>query len=184
MGWSKLSTTRRSRILAALIGLALALVGISTVWAAIWVEFHPSSAPPGATVEVRGYGFPPSSPLAVFLAPKDVVDAITSSEDSRLISIGVMTANQTGEGRMRFVVPDLSPGTYQGLIHCEPCARYSFGRTMAPGEYFSITPTLLPESGKDPASSELKGIFAALVGLLLVAAGLWIKFGAIRIAKQ
>ena len=112
-----------------------------------------------------------------------MADSITSSQDSRLIPVGVLTANQAGESRMVFVVPDLPPGTYQGLIHCEPCARYSFGRTMLPGEYFSVTPTALPETGVVPTYSELPGIFAALVGLLLVVAGLYIKQSVTRIAR-
>jgi hypothetical protein len=160
------------RILAITLGFGLALVGASTARAAIWVEFHPPSAAGGTTVEVRGYGFRPLQTLEVFLTPKDAADSITSPDDPRLIRIGVLTGNENGEGSFLFVVPNVPPGVYEGMIHCETCAPYSAGRIMVPGEYLTIVPPTMPKAGTMPSNSDFESVMQVIVGLSLIISGL------------
>ncbi len=142
-----------------LIVFALLMWETRTVSAASWVEFHPPSAAAGEVVEARAYGFPASSSLAVFLAPKAVANSIQTPDDARLIPLGKLTVAQSNEGRLRFVVPNLSPAVYQGLIHCESCA----STRLLPGDYFRITAPVW----------QSVGIVATVAGLFLIAVSVW-----------
>jgi hypothetical protein len=162
-----------------LVGLWALFFAARPVLAAIWVVFDPPSAAPGARIQVHAYGFP-ASPLTIFLVPKAIADSVTAPTDTRLIPIGNVVGdpqpgNHQGQATMRFVVPNLPPGDYVGLIHCDICAAYSSGHVIVYGGEFQVT-VPLPQTGSGMGGAALLFL---LCGLLLFVGG-----GVVRIRSH
>lgn len=118
--------------------------------AALWLVFSRVSAEPGESVTVRTAG---RGALAwarngtrprVFMAPNAEAETIRSVRDRRLVPLGRLAVDRRGNGRLRFVVPNLAPGDYTTFIHCPRCRRRSGGRALRPvGPWpgpFRVTP--------------------------------------------
>jgi hypothetical protein len=132
---------------------ALAATGVlaATASAALFLVFSRTSAAPGETVSVRtgGHGALKLArlyrdPVRVFMAPVAEAESITSPRDWRLTLVGRLTIDRKGDGRVRFVTPNLPPGDYTTLFHCPHCWHAPPEGLMAPaGPYpgpFRITP--------------------------------------------
>lgn len=138
----------RRLVVIALLGALLAALAAGSAHAALWLLFSKTSAEPGdvvvvrtggkgALLEAKRRGEAKRWPLRVFMVAKADVDAIRSIRDSRLKALGRLTVDRKGNGRLRFVTPNLPPGDYATLIYCRSCARYSNGRALLPGGPFS-----------------------------------------------
>lgn len=136
-------SVRRIVPLAALAILALALAA-GGANAALWLLFSRTTAEPGDTVVVRTGGRGALLvakrrgdlrrwPLRVFAVSKADAESVRSPRDARLSPLGRLSVDRNGDGRLRFVVPNLPAGDYTTLVHCVSCARYSNGRTLVPG---------------------------------------------------
>jgi hypothetical protein len=126
---------RRAALLVAAVVLGVGLLaGVSH--AALTLVFSRTTVEPGDVVRVRTGGsgaliqVPRKPPLRVFLAPKSAADHIRSPRDRRLRSLGALTTDRNGDGRLRFAVPNVPPGDYTTFIHCAACARYSNARSL------------------------------------------------------
>lgn len=101
------------------------VLGADAASGAISVRFDPPSARPGAKVVGRTVDASmvmiTERRLALFLAPRDVADAITSPRDSRLTAIGELRGDPDDVGRLAFIVPELPPGPYEAVAHCRSC---------------------------------------------------------------
>ena len=121
----------------------LAVAAVAALWAgsaraSLFLVFSTTEALPGTMVAVRTGGegalstLADAPPLRVFLAPADAADEITSVDDGRLVLLGRLRVDAGGNGRLRFVVPDVPAGEYATLTHCVPCAASSAGRELLP----------------------------------------------------
>lgn len=143
-------------------------------WAALFLTFSTTRATPGAVVSVRtgGNGALPSipegsPPLRVFLTPADEADTITSPRDSRLRLLGRLRVDEEGNGRLRFIVPDVAPGEYTTLTHCVPCAPFSAGRALLPPGPFRGSFVVIGDGDGFP----FRPVVLGAVGALLVVGG-------------
>jgi hypothetical protein len=147
--------------------IALAL-GAETVRAALWLDFDPTSGPPGSTIAVRthGHGAFGASPVGDAFPLYLVVDDSTD----QLLRIGAVTVDIHHDGIGSFVVPEVAPGEYGSMIRCEPCAEHSAGRTLLPMGPFTVlseapnTATANVDRPR-PSSNWLVGLTGLLAGL-------------------
>lgn len=163
-------------ITAVLVATLLSLLAAATVSAALFLILAPESGPPGTEVTGRtgGEGALPSAvgPLPTYLVGEADLDGITSPGDPALVDIGQLLVDAEGNGSIRFVVPELDPGSYVVVVYCPACAAFSGGSVMAPVATFEVIP-----QGSDTAMrdrSAFAAVLTALGGLLL--------FGAILVA--
>lgn len=119
--------------------MVLMLIVPSAANASLFLIFTPTHASPGDVVHARsgGHGalalFSPGTLLPVYLAPLSAAANITSSSDNALIRVGSLRVDKVGNGRLRFVLPRLPRGPYDGFILCGHwCAAYSAGRVFLP----------------------------------------------------
>jgi hypothetical protein len=56
-----------------------------------------------------------------------------------LVDIGQLMIDTSGNGSIRFVVPNLVPGGYVVMVHCPPCAEFNAGRVMLGLASFDVT---------------------------------------------
>jgi|ERR671924_265787 hypothetical protein len=128
---------------------ALATAGVAgAASAALSLTFDRAAAAPGETVVARTAGkgaFARAlratvrrSPPRVFLVDPAEAEQVRSPADARLVELGRLRIDRRGNGRLEFVVPDVSRGEYTTLIYCRPCARYSDGRALLPAGQFEV----------------------------------------------
>lgn len=150
------------------------LVSLLAVWpasAALFVILEPTAGPPGTDVTGRtgGEGAFASQvdPLPAYLAAKAAADAVTSPDDPRLIGIGALDVDATGNGKITFRVPQVEPGDYVVIVSCPSCAPFSAGRTIAPVADFRVTPS---PPATDAIAVDPSGQFGpiAVIGWLLL----------------
>lgn len=165
-------------ITVALLATVLSLLAAGTVSAALFLILTPESGPPGTEVMggTGGEGALPNAvgPLPTYLVAEADADGVATPDDPALVEVGQLVVDAEGNGSIRFVVPDLDPGTYVVIVHCPPCADFSAGSVMASVATFEVTTEAL-----DTAIPDRFGLRAALTvitGLLL--------FGAILIATR
>jgi len=102
-------------------------------------SFYVRTAGTGALAGAR------RQPVRVFLAPNAEAAQIRSTRDRRLAMLGRLRVDRNGNGRLRFVTPNVRPGDYSTLMHCPECARHSNGQTLfqtGPDRPFKVTPFL------------------------------------------
>jgi hypothetical protein len=159
-----------------LFGLVAAVVAASALAGAasgaLFLRFSPTRADAGEVVIAHTAGkgalanIPKGSPpLRVFLVPASEADRIASPSDGRLLALGRLQVDPSGDGSLRFTVPDVAPGSYTTLTYCAPCAAFSGGRTMAPTGPFPGSFVVTRERGGDfPLWAVLLAATAVLVG--------------------
>lgn len=154
---------------------AVAALAAGSARAALFLTFSTTRAAPGTVVTARTGGagalanIPPGSPsLRVFLAPSDEADAITSPDDARLVFLGRLRVDEEGNGRLRFVVPDVPGGAYTTLTHCVPCAPFSAGHELLPTGPFSTSFVVLGSDSGGGVPVLPVALAAGGAGLLLV----------------
>lgn len=115
-----------------------ALTYAPRAFAALFLVFSGTQASPGAVVVVETGGkaalpnVRASEAIRVYLAPADEANAITSADDQRLVLLGRLRIDDEGNGSLRLVVPEVSPGDYTTLTHCASCAPTSAGKEILP----------------------------------------------------
>lgn len=148
--------SRRSWITAAITGLILGIVQVAIATASLFVVLDRSSGPPGTRIsgQTAGLGafLGPLDPLRTFLIRAAEAEDITEPMDPRLVEVGRLIVDASGNGRLTFVVPDVAPGAYVVMAHCPSCAPTSAGRTMAPLADFRVT--ALPTTDTAPNRTE------------------------------
>lgn len=125
---------------------------VTAARASLWIEFDPPRAPSGGSVEgrtlgngaLRGVG-ERNLPIFFFAAR---VKGPRSLHDERLVPIGDLSVDDSGNGVISFRVPELRTGKYHVIVHCRPCAASSAGRELLPVGEFKVQ----PGGGADPAS--------------------------------
>jgi hypothetical protein len=130
-------------------GALVAGICAGTASAALWLVFSRTTAAPGDAVGARTAGKGAfvrpiraavrRSPPRVFLVERSEAQSVRSPTDARLVELGSLSVNRSGNGRLHFVVPNVPPGEYTALIHCRPCGRYSRGRSLLPAGSFRVT---------------------------------------------
>lgn len=95
---------------------------------------------------------------------------IASVNDDRLVLLGRLRIDESGNGFLRFVVPDVPPGDYTTLTHCGPCAASSGGRKLLPTGPF---PGVFVVAAGDEGSSLLPLALGAAGGTVLLIVAVW-----------
>jgi len=116
------------------------------VSAAFWIVLDRTSGPIGTVVHGRTPGsgsvtLAPSRSLPMFLIQHDLASQIDDPTDERLIRLGELVVDADGDGTTTFTIPDVAPGDYDVLVHCEPCAPSSAGATMLYGADLKVSVT-------------------------------------------
>jgi len=140
----------------AIVVLAVVLVFLSpaAVSAAFWIVLDRTSGPSGAIVHGRTLGsgsvtVAPSRSLPMFLVEQDLASQIDDPADERLIRLGELVVDADGDGTTTFTIPNVVPGEYDVLVHCEPCVPSSAGATMLYGADLEVIMTP-PATDTDP----------------------------------
>jgi hypothetical protein len=105
------------------------------VSASLWIVLDRTSGPGGTVVHGRTLGsgsvtLATSRSLPLFLVKHDLASQIDDPIDERLIRLGELVVDSSGDGTTSFTIPDVTPGQYDVFVHCEPCAPSSAGATM------------------------------------------------------
>jgi len=116
------------------------------VSASFWIVLDRTSGPSGTVVHGRTLGsgsvtLATSRSLPLFLVDQSLASQIDQPTDERLIRLGELVVDADGDGTTTFTVPDVSPGHYDVLVHCEPCAPSSAGATMLFGADLEVSLT-------------------------------------------
>jgi hypothetical protein len=111
------------------------LAASSGASASFFLELSPSSGSPGTAVEGRTIGSgsvtaAANQPLPLFLVSPSAAGQVSAPADPRLIPLGELAVDADGNGATTFAIPDVAPGTYAVLVHCEACAPSSAGREL------------------------------------------------------
>ena len=126
------------------LGVVLVLLSPAAVSAAFWIVLDRTSGPSGAIVHGRTLGsgsvtVAPSRSLPMFLVKQDLASQIDDPADERLIRLGELVVDANGDGTTTFAIPNVVPGEYNVLVHCEPCAPSSAGHTMLIGADLEVS---------------------------------------------
>lgn len=125
----------------------IALLAPSGSAASGFLLFSETRAVPGQHVIARTAGNASfgvgtrRSAYPVYFVPTGAVGGVASPTDTRLVRIGTLRVDKDGNAALAFEVPDISPGEYVTLVHCEPCQRYA-GSALVPFGPFN-TPFLI-----------------------------------------
>lgn len=127
------------------------------VSAAFWIVLDRPSGPSGAVVHGRTLGsgsviLAPSRSLPIFLVEQDLAPQIDDPADEGLVRLGELVVDANGDGTTTFTIPDVAPGHYDVLVHCQPCAPSSAGGTMLFGADLEVSLTP-PATDTVPAST-------------------------------
>src|SRR6266542_4012914 len=137
--------------------------------ASLYLLFEPTGAPPGAVVRGhtvgRGAFATPLQRLSVYLAPANAANSMDLLDDPRLVPVGILEVDGSGNGTITFVVPDVRPGQYVTFVLCPSCARFSAGRSLLPAGSFSV------HSRASPSTNAIGSSGDSHVGLLLIIGG-------------
>ena len=155
------------------------LLTAGIVNASLFLILTPESGPSGTEVTGRtgGHGAFATSvvgPLQTYFVDQADADGVISPDDPALVDIGQLMIDRSGNGSIRFVVPNLAPGAYVVMVHCTPCASFSAGRVMLDVASFDVTL-------KAPDTAMVDRFPAAL---LLTAFGVMLVLGAITFAMS
>ena len=169
---------RGTRKLIVTVASVLLVFAPSLAWAAIWLEVHPDTAPPGTEVQVQllgGAAHQAGEQMPLFLVPGDATTRYyqpnTKTEDVRsdpgVVALdGLLIKDEAGHAATTFTVPDVPPGHYVIFFQCLSCATYSFGRDFAAGADFQVVaPETLPQTGQHVW-------FIGLIAVLVLVAGI------------
>jgi len=161
------------------LAIVAALITAGSVHAALFLVLAPESGPSGTEVTGRtgGEGAFASSvvgPLQTYFVDQADADGVSSPDDPALVDIGQLMIDTSGNGSIRFVVPDLAPGGYEVVVHCPQCAEFNAGRIMLGVASFDVT-------RKPPDTALLDRLPAAV---WLTAFGGLLLFGAIAFAMR
>lgn len=173
---------------AACFAVSLVVSALVLLWqvaasAALWLAFDPPEAGPGQAVHARTVGqgavdADPSTRLPVFLLPQAgsspdaLVSSVQDKNDTRLVSLGDLAVDDDGNASGTFVIPDVRAGDYLVLVvDCQPCARFSSGRTILQVGTFRVVGANgpLPRTSVRFGGGVLIAIIALAVGLVLLA---------------
>jgi len=130
------------------------LAAPAIVSAAFWIVLDRTSGPSGAVVHGQTLGsgsvtVAPSRSLPMFLVKQDLAPQIDDPTDERLVLLGELVVDANGDGTTTFTIPDVVPGRYGVLVHCEPCAPSSAGASMLYGADLEVSVTP-PATDTDP----------------------------------
>ena len=161
-------------------GLILSLLLTTMASASLFLVLTESRGPAG--IVVRGHtggngAFAQQvSPLPTSFVNRTTADSVVSPDDVRLIGVGQLVVDASGNGTITFVVPSLPPGPYALMAYCPSCAQYSVprGRVMARVAEFTITPGSPDTAIHQPASGW---------GTLLTVAGLMVLIACASVAR-
>jgi hypothetical protein len=159
--------------------IVAALLTVGSVNAALFLILAPESGPSGTEVVGRtgGEGAFASSvvgPLQTYFVDEADADGVISPDDPALVDIGQLMIDTSGNGSIRFVVPNLAPGGYVIMVHCPRCTEFNAGRVMLGVASFDVTP--------NASDTAMLDRFPAAV--LLTAFGALLLFGAITFAMS
>ena len=163
----------RTTVLVVLSALAVWL-SPTPVSAAFWIVLDPTSGPSGTVVHGRTLGsgsvtLATSRSLPLFMVDQGLASVIDQPSDERLIRLGELVVDAEGDGTTTFTIPDVAPGQYDVLVHCEPCAPSSAGATILYGADLEVS--LSPwANDSGPVTIDLVW---PLVALIVVAAALF-----------
>lgn len=161
-----------------LLGIAALVVTLGlaqgVAHAALWLELTPSTAPRGAIVHAKTLGKRALATKRALSLPTFLVDSevkrIQDPDDARLVRIGDLRVNESGDGSLTFRVPDLPPGAYTVMVHCQVCAPFSAGREILPAGEFVIEPG--PPVASPPQPRGDSGTYWWIVPVLVLALAL------------
>ena len=152
------------------LGLWLAVLAAAlpaSVSAALWFEFSPSRAAPGAVIIGRSIGTG-SMPLAAGM--RLPLFLVAEGHDiSSGVKVGEVEVDSNGDGRTTFVVPPVAAGPYEVWIRCEPCRSTSPGRADAPIGVVTVIPAPAATDTNEDLRSRPTGSLPELVVLSVVA---------------
>jgi hypothetical protein len=153
----------RTKLLVVLFAVAPWLTP-APVSAAFWIVLDRTSGPSGTVVHGRTLGsgsvtLTPSQSLPMFLIEQDLASPIDDSSDQGLIRLGELVVHANGDGTTTFTIPDVDPGRYDVLVHCEPCALSSAGATMLFGAELEVE---LTPPGTDSELVTTSGVWLLL----------------------
>lgn len=161
-----------------------------TARAALFLVFDRTRAHAGEVIHAQtgGQGVLPADhpDLPLFLVPARQADSVTAKTDPALIDLGVLVVDGQGNGKAAFEVPDVLPGRYLVMVHCESCAATSAGRTMlivGPFDQpFTVLPGPAPPSPLPTPSSSGQGLVWVPWSLMIVAAAVlvWLAVRSLR----
>jgi hypothetical protein len=118
----------------------------------------------------RGSGSMPvfDRPVHVYLVPNRYASSVTSRNDSRLVSIGVLSPG----GELRFAATHLRNVAYAAVVWCPSCAR-SQGRSLfvlgVGNDYTGLTPLMLLRPHGFAGPTRVVWPFYLLAGIALAA---------------
>src|SRR5687768_1143826 len=140
-----MTLSRSTKVVVVLSALAVWLSPTPAL-AAFWIVLDRTSGPTGAVVHGRTLGsgsvtLAPSRSLPMYLVKQDLTAQIDDPDDERLIRLGELVVDANGDGTTTFAIPDVAPGRYDVLVHCEPCAPSSAGATMLYGADLEVSMT-------------------------------------------
>lgn len=158
------------------LAVGVALLTAGTVSAALFLILAPGSGPPGVEVTGRtgGQGAFASAivgPLQTYLVDEANADDVTSPDDPALVDVGQLMIDTSGNGSIRFVVPNLAPGGYVVMVNCPLCAEFNAGRVMLGLASFEVTPkapdTAMWDRFRLPAGLTTLGALLLLLAILI-----------------
>jgi len=144
----------------------------SPVSASFWIVLDRTTGPSGTVVHGRTLGsgsvtLAPSRSLPLFLVDQDLASQIDDPTDERLVRLGELVVDANGDGTTTFTIPDVAPGHYDVLVHCEPCAPSSAGATMLFGADLEVSLTP-PATDTVPVSTFGVWLLVALVVVVAI----------------
>lgn len=159
----------RAKVLVVLFALAV-WISPTPVSAAFWIVLDRTSGPSGTVVHGRTLGsgsvtLAPSRSLPLFLAAQHVASQIDDPTDEDLVRLGELVVDADGDGTTTFTIPDVAPGDYDVLVHCEPCAPSSAGATMHYGADLEVSLTPPATDTERVPTSGAWLLVAVVVGL-------------------
>ena len=124
-------------------GISLLLLLVPVVSASLFLVLTKTSGPADTVVQGRTGGngafAKPVSPLPSYFVDQAASDSVTTADDARLVMVGLLAVDASGNGTITFVVPSVPPGPYALMVYCPSCAQYAAGRVMLPVADFTIT---------------------------------------------
>lgn len=165
-------------------GVSLLVLLVSVVSASLFLVLNETSGPAGTVVRGRTGGngafAEQVSPLPTYFVDQASSDGVTSPDDARLVMVGQLVVDTSGNGTITFTVPSLPPGPYALMVYCPSCAQTSAGRVMLSVAAFTITPGSA-NTAIGPPASPLPTILGLALAMAVLAGS---AFAALRIGLR